>query len=281
MGKYILETENLNFQYQDGTNALNNISLKIEKGKKVSFLGVNGSGKSTLFLNFNGVLKPFSGKVLYDGHEIKYNQKSLHTLRKNVGIVFQDPDNQLFSASVYQEVSFGPMNLKLEESEVRNRVKEALTNTGMIDFKDKAVHFLSYGQKKRVAIADIIAMKPEIIILDEPTSSIDPKHSKQIVQIFDELNEKGMTVILSTHDVELAYSWSDYIFVMKDGEIVKEGTPYEIFSDDELIFNSYLEKPLILEVYELLCKNGDIDYNFHNIAPRNKEELFKIINKLN
>lgn len=277
--KYIIEAMNLNFKYQDGTKALNNINLKIEKGKKISFLGVNGSGKSTLFLNFNGILKPSSGKVLYDGNEIKYTTKSLKDLRKNVGIVFQDPDNQLFSASVYQEVSFGPMNLKLQECEVRNRVEVALENTGMIGFKDKAVHFLSYGQKKRVAIADIIAMKPEIIILDEPTSSIDPKHSKQVVQIFDELNEKGMTVILSTHDVELAYSWSDYIFVMKDGEIVKEGTPYAIFSDDELIYNSYLEKPLILEIYEVLCKNGDVDFNLHNSIPRNKEELFEILNK--
>lgn len=278
--EYIIEIVDLNFKYQDGTKALNNISLKIEKGKKISFLGVNGSGKSTLFLNFNGILKPSSGKVIYDGNEIKYNGASLRALRKNVGIVFQDPDNQLFSASVYQEVSFGPMNLKLKESEVRNRVEVALTNTGMTGFSDKAVHFLSYGQKKRVAIADIIAMKPEVIILDEPTSSIDPKHSKQIVKIFDELNEKGMTVILSTHDVELAYSWSDYIFVMKDGEIVKEGTPYEIFSDDELIFNSYLEKPLVLEIYEVLCKNGDVDLERHNSAPRNKEDLFKILNKL-
>jgi len=275
--EYIIETKNLNFKYQDGTNALNNISLKIEKGKKVSFIGVNGSGKSTLFLNFNGVLKPSSGVMLYKGNEIKYNKSSLHTLRKNVGIVFQDPDNQLFSASVYQEVSFGPMNLKLNEIEVRGRVDEALTNTGMIEFKDKAVHFLSYGQKKRVAIADIIAMNPEIIILDEPTSSLDPKHSKQIIQIFNELNEKGMTVILSTHDVELAYTWSDYIFVMKDGEIVKEGTPYEIFSDDELIFNSYLEKPLVLETYEVLCKNGTLNHVLHNNAPRNRQELFKII----
>ena len=277
--EYIIETVNLNFKYQDGTKALNNVSLKIEKGKKISFLGVNGSGKSTLFLNFNGILKPSSGKVFYDGNEIKYNRASLYTLRKNIGIVFQDPDNQLFSASVYQEVSFGPMNLKLDEDEVRKRVDVALANTGMIEFSDKAVHFLSYGQKKRVAIADIIAMKPEIIILDEPTSSLDPKHSKQIVQIFDELNEEGMTVILSTHDVELAYAWSDYIFVMKDGEIIREGTPYEIFSDDELIFNSYLEKPLVLEIYEVLCKNGDVDLNLHNKVPRNKKDLFKILSK--
>lgn len=276
MSKYILETKNLSYQYQDGTKALNNINLKIEEGKKISFVGVNGSGKSTVFLNFNGVLKPTKGTVIYKGTEVKHKQKDLLELRKNVGIVFQDPENQLFSASVYQEVSFGAMNLKLSDVEVRRRVDAALKNVGMYDYKDKAVHFLSYGQKKRVAIADILVMNPEIIVFDEPTSSLDPKHSKQIVKIFDELNEKGITVILSTHDVELAYEWSDYIIVMKDGEIAREGTPYEIFSDDKLIHDCYLEKPLILEIFEQLRSSGKIDSSV--VIPRNKQELFEIIN---
>jgi cobalt/nickel transport system ATP-binding protein len=273
--KYILETKDLCFKYPDGTIALNNINLKIEKGKKISFVGVNGSGKSTLFLNFNGVLKPTKGKLIYKESEIKYNQKSLLELRKNIGIVFQDPENQLFSASVYQEVSFGAMNLRLNHDEVRNRVDKALQNTGMHAYKEKAVHFLSYGQKKRVSIADILVMNPEIIVFDEPTSSLDPKHSEQIIKIFDEINEKGMTVILSTHDVDLAYSWSDYIFVMKDGQVAKEGTPFEIFSDDNLINECYLKKPLILEVFESLLVSGKIESN--SDAPRNKEELFKLI----
>jgi len=277
MSEYILETKDLNFQYEDGTEALKNINLKIKKGKKISFVGVNGSGKSTLFLNLNGVLKPTKGTVIYDGNEVKYNHKSLLSLRKNIGIVFQDPDNQLFSASVYQEVSFGAMNLKLSDIEVRSRVNEALNSVGMYEYRDKAVHFLSYGQKKRVSIADILVMNPEIIVFDEPTSSLDPKHSKQIVNIFDELNERGMTVILSTHDVELAYSWSDYIVVMKDGEIVREGTPYEIFSDDNLIHECYLEKPIVLEIFEKLRDNGKITLDTN--IPRNKEELYKILNK--
>jgi len=276
MSEYILETKDLSYEYPDGTKALNNINLKIEKGKKVSFVGVNGSGKSTVFLNFNGVLKPTKGNVIYKGSEVKYNQKALLELRRNVGIVFQDPENQLFCADVYQEVSFGAMNLKLKDDEVRSRVDESLKNVEMLDYKDKAVHFLSYGQKKRVAIADILVMNPEIIVFDEPTSSLDPQHSKQIVKIFDQLNEKGITVILSTHDVELAYSWSDYIIVMKDGEIFREGTPYEVFSDDKLIKACYLEKPLILEVFENLRKNGKIDYEAK--VPKNKQELFDIIN---
>jgi len=279
MSEYILETKDLSYQYSDGTKALNNVNLKIEKGKKISVIGVNGSGKSTLFLNFNGVLKPTKGSVIYKGNEVKYNHKSLLNLRKNIGIVFQDPENQLFSASVYQEVSFGPMNLKLKENEVRNRVDDALKNVGMYEYRDKAVHFLSYGQKKRVSIADILVMEPEVIVFDEPTSSLDPKHSKQIVKIFDDLNEKGMTVILSTHDVELAYSWSDYIIVMKDGEIFREGTPYEIFSDDKLIHECYLEKPLILEIFQFLCDNSKITVD--NNIPKNKEEFYRIIKNNN
>lgn len=275
MSEYILETKDLCFQYPDGTKALNNINIKIEKGKKISVIGVNGSGKSTLFLNFNGVLRPTKGSVCYKGSEVLYNQKSLLKLRKNVGIVFQDPENQLFSASVYQEVSFGAMNLRLEEKEVITRVDEALKNVGMYDYKEKAVHFLSYGQKKRVSIADILVMEPEIIVFDEPTSSLDPKHAKQIINIFDELNEKGITVILSTHDVELAYSWSDYIFVMKDGEVAKEGTSYEIFSDDKLISECYLQKPLILDMFENLCSNKKI--TTYGKVPRNREELFSVL----
>lgn len=275
MSEYILETRDLSFNYQDGTKALKNINLKIQKGKKISVIGVNGSGKSTLFLHLNGVLKPTKGSILYKGNEIKYDHKSLLNLRKNVGIVFQDPENQLFSANVYQEVSFGAMNLKLSESEVRSRVEDALNSVSMYEYKDKAVHFLSYGQKKRVSIADILVMEPEIIIFDEPTSSLDPKHSKEIVKIFNELNERGITVILSTHDVELAYSWSDYIVVMKDGEIVKEGIPYEVFSEDKLIRECCLEKPLILDIFQLLCEKYKINVN--NNIPRNKEELYKII----
>ncbi|WP_333859311.1 energy-coupling factor ABC transporter ATP-binding protein [Clostridium sp.] len=275
MSRYILETKNLSFQYPDGTKALNNINLKIEKGKKISFVGVNGSGKSTLFLNFNGVLRPTEGSLIYKGNKIRYNQKSLLQLRKNIGIVFQDPENQLFSASVYQEVSFGAMNLKLSESEVRKKVDTALKNIGMYDHREKAVHFLSYGQKKRVSIADILVMNPEIIVFDEPTSSLDPKHAKQIINIFNYINEKGITIILSTHDVELAYSWSDYVFVMRSGEIIKEGTPYEIFSDDKLIEECYLQKPFVLEVFEALSDSNKIYSN--SIIPKNKEELLKIL----
>lgn len=277
MAEYILEAQNLDFKYPDGTHALKGVSVKIEKGKKIAVLGSNGAGKSTLFLNFNGVLRPAGGKLLFKQKEVRYDHSSLVELRKSVGIVFQDPDVQLFSASVLQEVSFGPMNLRLPENIVRERVNRALDATGTSHLKAKPVHFLSYGQKKRVSIADILAMEPEVIIFDEPTACLDPRHTVQTMNLFDELNQKGVTVILSTHDVDAAYSWADHIIVMKDGMVMKEGKPGEIFGDDELLSRTDLVKPLILEVYDELRKNGYLCKGAQ--IPRNREELFKVIRR--
>lgn len=277
MRQYILEAQNMEFRYPDGTMALKGLTVGIEKGKKIAVLGSNGAGKSTLFLHFNGVFKPTKGKLLFKGREVSYNSKFLMELRKSVGIVFQDPDTQLFSASVLQEVSFGPINLKLPEREVRRRVDNAMEAVGISHLQSKPTHFLSYGQKKRVSIADILAMEPEVIIFDEPTDCLDPKHTLQIMDLFDDINKKGTTVILSTHDVDTAYSWADYILVMKDGGLIREGTPYEIFKDDELLRNTDLVKPVILEFFEELAACGCIAQG--TSVPRSKEELLRAIRK--
>ncbi|KXS47841.1 MAG: cobalt/nickel transport system ATP-binding protein, partial [Halanaerobium sp. T82-1] len=213
LSKKVLEVENLVFNYPDGTNALDGLSLSIEKGKKIAILGANGAGKSTLFLHLNGILKPKQGNIKFRGKKISYKKKELQNLRKNIGIVFQDPDMQLFSSSVFQEISFGPLNLGLSEIQTRERVDEAMQIMEITDIKDKPTHLLSYGQKKRISIADILAMKPELIIFDEPTVWLDPKHSKEILGFINQINKKGTTVILSTHDVDLAYQWADYIYI--------------------------------------------------------------------
>lgn len=275
LDKYILETEDLEFQYPDGTYGLKGLSIRIEQGKKIAVLGGNGAGKSTLFLHFNGIYQPTKGKVKYEGKELTYKRSSLIELRKNIGIVFQDADSQLFSASVFQEISFGPMNLKLDLPEVQKRVEKAMNETGIIFLKDKPTHFLSYGQKKRVCIAGILAMEPKVIIFDEPTDSLDPKHTQQMMNLFDELNKQGKTVILSTHDIDKAYSWADYIFILKDGKLLKEGPPQEIFLDSNLLEKSDLQKPWVIEVYEQLKDKGLIGKNAK--VPRNKEELFQLI----
>ncbi|SJZ36666.1 energy-coupling factor ABC transporter ATP-binding protein [Selenihalanaerobacter shriftii] len=275
MSDSILEAQDLIFKYPDGTKALNGLSISIEKGKKVAVLGANGAGKSTLFLHFNGILQPNEGQILFDGEVINYKKKMLKELRKNVGIVFQDPDMQLFSSSVFQEISFGPLNLGLSEEKVKERVHDAMEVTGILDLKEKPTHLLSYGQKKRISIADILAMKPQVIIFDEPTVWLDPKHSIEIIDFFNEINKQGITVVLSTHNVDLAYSWADYVYVFAEGKILGTGEPEEIFKDKELLMSANLTQPWIVEIYEELIDKQVIDPNLS--IPRAKEELLALI----
>ena len=176
----ILEAKDIIYNYPDGTNALRGINLKLEEGKMMSLLGPNGAGKSTLFLHFNGIIEPTSGEILIEGEPLKYDKKSLMEARTKVGIVFQNPDDQLFAPTVMEDVAFGPMNMGLPEEEVIKRVKESLEKVGMAGFDTKAPHHLSGGQKKRIAIAGILAMKPKIMVLDEPTSGLDPKGASDI-----------------------------------------------------------------------------------------------------
>lgn len=271
----ILETIDLEFTYPDGTKALKGISVKINQGEKIAVLGVNGAGKSTLFLNFNGINRPTGGKLYFKGREVKYNHSALIDLRKSVGIVFQDPDTQLFSANVYQEVSFGAINLKLPQEVVKQRVDAALTATGTWEIRNKPVHFLSYGQKKRVSIADILVMEPDVIILDEPTASLDPLHTLRMMELFNNLNKEGKAIILSTHDVDAAYEWADTVWVMKDGKILKTGNWLEIFRNEELLTEAELIKPMVLNIFDKLVKAGKC--NSCASVPRNSEQLTQVI----
>jgi cobalt/nickel transport system ATP-binding protein len=271
----ILEAKNLNFIYPDGTKALNDLSIKIPKGKKLALLGPNGAGKSTLFLHFNGILQPQFGELSFAGKSISYQRRELKKLRKSVGIAFQDPDKQLFSASVLEEISFGPFNLGLSESEVKNRVDEAMSTLGISDLKDRPTHLLSYGQKKRVSIASILAMKPKVIIFDEPTVWLDPRQAEEMIVFFNQLQQKGITVIISTHNVDLAYSWADYIYVMKAGKLIGEGIAEEVFQDELLMSEASLVQPWLVEVYQGLKQKGLVKDGRY--IPRNKKELLKLI----
>lgn len=279
MVEYIIETKDVHFKYCDGTQALNGLSLKIEKGKKTCILGSNGAGKSTFFLNLNGILKPDKGKIFFNCEEYQYNTNFLRKLRKNIGIVFQDPETQLFSASVFQEVSFGPMNLGLPKEKVKEWVDKALNATNTKSLEHKPTQFLSYGQKKRVTIASIIAMNPEVIIFDEPTNYLDPKHKIEIMEFLDELNKKGVTIILATHDVDIAYSWADNLFVMKNGIILKEGSPFDIFNDLEVLKETNLTVPIILDIYNDFKQKGYVDLN--KPFPRSKKDLIECLEMKN
>jgi cobalt/nickel transport system ATP-binding protein len=267
----ILAACDLEFTYPDGTLALRGLSLEIERGEKVAVLGPNGAGKSTLFLHFNGIFRPRRGKILWQGREVRYDRSFLAALRQKVGIVFQDPDSQLFAASVFQEVSFGPLNMGLPREEAKRRVERALAVTGIEDLKDKPTHFLSYGQKKRVCIAAVLAMDPEVLVLDEPTASLDPLLSEQITGLMEEINRVGKTVVISTHDVDLAYSWADRIFVMKGGQLLAGGRPEEVFLQPQVVRQAGLTLPWILEVYLELRRRG---WSLGPRPPRRKEDLW-------
>jgi len=271
----ILEAVNLDYSYPDGTNALRNINFQVKKGEKLTILGSNGAGKSTLFMQFNGLYRPISGCIKYQGQAISYKNKDLIELRKKVGIVFQDPDSQLFSSSVYQDISFGPLNLGLAEPEVEARVKQALIDTETTDLEDKPTHLLSYGQKKRVSIAGVLAMEPEVIIFDEPTAGLDPRHASEFMHLLKNLSDEGKTIIISTHDVDLAYSWSDRLVIMSNGEIIAHGEPGELFMRPELIERADLALPSLLAIYCGLLEKGWLPTS--TPLPKTKADLLLII----
>ncbi|MGB9938131.1 MAG: ATP-binding cassette domain-containing protein [Methanobacterium sp.] len=256
----ILETKEITYNYPDGTEALDKVNFKAREGKIIALLGPNGAGKSTLFLHFNGILRPISGSIFVNGKKIEYNKKSLMNVRQNVGIVFQNPDDQLFAPTVVEDVAFGPMNMGLSKEEVEKRVDDALERVGMGEYKNKAPHHLSGGQKKRVAIAGILAMKPKIMVLDEPTSGLDPKGASQILRLLYNLNKEGMTIIISTHDVDLVPLYAYQVYIISKGTIIKKGSPQEVFEDIKTIRDANLRLPRIAHLMEILQKEDQMPF---------------------
>jgi cobalt/nickel transport system ATP-binding protein len=257
----VIETRKLTYHYPDGTKALEDVDFNAAKGKIIALLGPNGAGKSTLFLHFNGILRPTSGTVQVNGESLKYDKKNLIKIRQRVGIVFQNPDDQLFAPTVIEDVAFGPMNIGLTEVEVEKRVKEALSKVGMEGYEKKAPHHLSGGQKKRVAIAGILAMKPGIMVLDEPTSGLDPKGASQILRLLYQLNKEGMTIVISTHDVDLVPLYAFSVYIISDGKIIKEGSPSEVFDDVTTIRKANLRLPRIAHLMEILEKEDSLPFD--------------------
>ena len=252
MRKLILKIEDLHYTYGNGKSALNGVSVDIYEGEKIAVIGSNGSGKSTFFLNVDGVLTPEQGKIFY--RDIVINKKNLKELRKNIGIVFQDADNQIIASTVSAEVGFGPMNLKLPKEEVLKRVDEALEYMNISHLKDRPPHYLSGGEKKRVSIADIIAMKSEIIIFDEPTASLDPLNAMMLEEVLLKLGEEGKTMLISTHDVDFTYRWAERVLVFYEGKIIADGSPLEMFQNMEILKQANLKQPTLLKVYESLVE---------------------------
>ena len=256
----VLETKNVSYRYPDGTPALEDVNFSAAQGKMVALLGPNGAGKSTLFLHFNGILRPSAGTVMVEETPLTYDKKSIKKVRQKVGIVFQNPDDQLFAPTVEEDVAFGPLNVGLDQDEVERRVVESLERVGMAGFEKKPPHHLSGGQKKRVAIAGILAMSPEIMVLDEPTSGLDPKGASRILHLLHKLNQEGMTIVISTHDVDLVPLYASQVYIISEGHIIKEGTPQDVFSDEETIRNANLRLPRIAHLMEILQKKDELPF---------------------
>jgi cobalt/nickel transport system ATP-binding protein len=258
----LFQLENLSHQYSDGNLALDNVSLSFEEGERIALLGTNGSGKTTLLHHLNGILKPTSGKVFFEDKPLAYDSKSLLDLRRRVGFIFQDPNDQLFAPTVKQDVAFGPLNLGQPTDQVKKAVDEALETVGMAEFAEKPPHFLSLGQKKRVALAGVLAMQPEVLIMDEPTSNLDPRATSEILHLLLRLNkERKMTLILATHDVDMVPLFANKLYILSRGKLVSEGSPAELFSDAELIRGVNLRSPRITHLFEVLKKENNLPIN--------------------
>ena len=256
MKETIIEIKNLKYAYTGDKPALRGIDVPIGKGERIAVIGSNGAGKSTFFLNLHGVLTPDSGEIYFKGQKLTRDKKDLNTLRKSIGIVFQDADNQIIASTVMGEVSFGPMNLKLPREEVVRRVDEALEYMNITDFKDRPPHYLSGGEKKRITIADIIAMHSEVIVFDEPTAALDPLNAEMLEEVLEKLAAQEKTMLISTHDVDFAYRWAERALVFCDGQIIADAPPVEIFSDAEILKRANLKKPMMLEVYDAMVAKG-------------------------
>jgi energy-coupling factor transport system ATP-binding protein len=254
----IIEIKNVSYNYIEDEveyTAVDNVSLDIKQGSFTVILGHNGSGKSTLAKMMNGLNKPSLGEITVDGMNTKDEQTEL-LIKRKVGMVFQNPDNQLVASIVEEDVAFGPENLGLEPKVIRERVDEALKSVGMYEFKNSTPHHLSGGQKQRIAIAGMIAMQPECLILDEPTAMLDPKGRAEIVETILRLNkEKGMTVVLITHYMEEAER-ADRVLVMNDGKFIADGTPKEIFKNVSQLKEVGLSVPQTTELLYALSQNG-------------------------
>ena len=275
---WVIEARDVSYAYEGNEEkALDGLSLKIRRGSRVAFMGGNGSGKSTFFLCLNGIRKPDSGRICIDGKPIEYTRKGLLDVRGKVGIVFQEPDNQLFSASVYEEISFGILNLGADEETARREVDQVIGELEITPFKDRPAHALSGGQKKQVAIADILVMHPEIMILDEPAAALDPAHTRKVHQIVDRLTGKGITVLMATHDIDYAYRWADEIVLMHEGRVLRQGTPEAVCADRAALREAGLEPPSVLRLWECLQDKGMISRAEQ--APRSTDELIRMLER--
>ena len=263
MSHHYLRFDDVHYRYPNGYEALCGVSFRITHGEKVALVGANGAGKSTLLLHTNGLLMPSQGGVVLGG--IALTRKTLPLVRQSVGLVFQDSDNQLFMPTVEEDVAFGPSNMRLEPEEIRRRVTEALDAVGALNLRGESPFRLSGGQKKRVAIATVLAMEPSVLVMDEPTSNLDPRARRQIIDLIRRFSH---TTLIATHDMEMVLDLCDRTIVMKEGRIVADGSTRHVFGDLALLEECGLEQPCELRMKRALKKEYAPDGQSRRISGR-------------
>ena len=259
----------LTYKYDKERKALDNVSMDFDKGDVIGIIGSNGSGKSTLFNNLMGILKATDGEILYKNNPLKYDKKSLYNLRKEVGIVFQDPEKQIFYSMVYDDLAFALRNIGMDEKSIKDRINKALDDVNGREFINRPVHSLSFGQKKRVAIASVIAMENERVLLDEPTAGLDPLSTRAIVKIIKNMHEEGKKIVITSHDMNLIYDICDYVYVLNKGRLINEGNVEEVFISEEIIDKAGLELPWLVKIKK----------NMNLPLFRKEEDLYDYWNK--
>ncbi|SMF28970.1 cobalt/nickel transport system ATP-binding protein [Tistlia consotensis] len=271
----MLELAGVSYSYPGAVRALDGVDLAVRPGEKLAILGANGAGKSTLLLLLNGSLRPAAGEVRLHGAPARYDRAALADWRRAVGLVLQDPDDQLFAATVFEDVSFGPLNQGLGEAEVRERITEALETLRIAELADRPTHMLSFGQRKRVALAGIVAMRPEVLLLDEPGAGLDPLGVAHLMAALDRLSGRGTTIVLTTHDMDLAYGWADRIAIFGEGRVAAAGSADAVFEDADLLKRLHLRRPLVWEVGRLLGSRGLLPDDAP--LPRTRRQLLELL----
>ncbi len=256
--------------YPGGVTALEGLDLTIAAGRRLAILGPNGAGKTTLLLHLNGTLKPSAGHIELDGAPARYDRAALTAWRAAVGLVLQEPDDQLFAATVAEDVSFGPVNLGLSETDIRARVTEALGALDIADLADRPTHQLSYGQKKRVAIAGAIALRPRVLLLDEPTSGLDARGTAHLLAVLSRLHAAGTTLVFTTHDVDLAWRFADDVALFDGGRVVAEGPGEAVLTDHAALASAHLNAPFLAALGQSLASRGLWP---HARLPRDETEV--------
>ncbi|WP_150275207.1 energy-coupling factor ABC transporter ATP-binding protein [Paenibacillus tepidiphilus] len=269
--------EDVVYHYPDAAGpALNHLTVSVPKGLKTAVLGHNGSGKSTFFLHAVGVLRPQHGRVLLEGAALGYSRKELAALRRSVGLVLQDPEQQLILGTPLEDASFGLRAAGMNEGDIRSRCMEVLEQLGLADLRDQPIHQLSLGQKKRVSLAGVLAMRPELILLDEPTSYLDPLSEVQLLTGLDIARSQGATLVMATHDMNLAYRWADWIIVLDHGACRIAGRPDEIFAAGGTRLPAGLAMPLLADIWYSLPRQ----YISGRPAPRDSEQMIQRLAEL-